>query len=74
MGPRRILFHGATSFFEKPVATQEILTILWNLKVHYRVHKSPPLASILNQIIQSRPHFISLRFILILSSHLCVSF
>jgi hypothetical protein len=52
-------------------ATQELPSILWTPKFHYRVHKSPPLVPILSQIDQSIPsHHISLRSILILSTHL----
>jgi hypothetical protein len=52
-------------------ATQELPNILWNPKVPYRLHKSPPLALSWARSIQSLPsHPISVRSILILSTHL----
>jgi hypothetical protein len=49
--------------------TQEFPNILWNPKVHHRVHKSAPLVLSRASLVQSiPPHPISLRSILLLST------
>jgi hypothetical protein len=52
-------------------ASQWIYLVVWNMKVHYRIHKSTPFAPLLSQMNSVRSsHSVSLRPTLILSFYL----
>ena len=68
----RVLLEKLTGF----AANQEISRILWNPKVHYRIHKCPPPVPILSQLdpVHTPPHIPLLEDTnFILPFHLCLS-
>jgi hypothetical protein len=67
------LTHGAEPYLRsrKLCSYSELPNILWNPKVHYRVHKSPLMISNLSQVnVINTSHHISLRSMLI-QTHKC---
>jgi hypothetical protein len=51
------------------LAKQQTSCLLWNPRVHHRLHKSHPYGPVLSRIQSTNSHFTSLRSILISFSH-----
>jgi hypothetical protein len=61
--------HSPSWMANNPSACQECICNLWKLKIHYRVHKSPPLLRVLSQMTPAlalSSRFLKIRFNIIL--------